>query len=76
MHDILERYINCKNNVQEEKVESKDSYLCLESDDSRRKMTDRKIIQSTADLSQSCLSREEQEEVHNVLVKYRKAFSL
>ena len=38
-------------------------------------MTDRQIIESTIDLSQSCLSKE-QEEVYKLLVKYREAFSL
>ena len=39
-------------------------------------MTDRKTIESTRDLNQYCLSKKEQEEVYNLLVKYREVFSL
>ena len=39
-------------------------------------MTDRQIIESTIALSQFCLSRQIQEEVYNLLVKYREASSV
>ena len=39
-------------------------------------MPDRQIIESTIDLSQIYLSKEEQEEVYKLLVKYREASSL
>ena len=39
-------------------------------------MTDRQIIESTIDMSQSCLSKEEQEEVYKLLIKYRETLSL
>ena len=38
-------------------------------------MTHRKIIECTINLSQSCLSKE-QEEVYKLLVNYKEAFSL
>ena len=76
LHIIFEGYNNCKNKLEEEKVESKDPYPWLEPDDPRRKMTDRQIIESTIDLSQSCMSMEEQKEVYKLLVKYGEAFSL
>ena len=41
----------------------------------RRKITDRQIIESTINLSQSCLLKEEQEDVYKLLVKYTEAFS-
>ena len=37
---------------------------------------DRQIIVSTIGLRQSCLSKEEQAEVYNILIKYREAFTL
>ena len=39
-------------------------------------MTDRQIIESTIALNHSCLSKEEQEKVHELLVTHRRAFSL
>ena len=76
MHNIFEAYNNFKNKLQEEKVDPKDPYPWLEPDDPSRKMTDRQIIVNTINLSQSCLSKEEQEVVYKLLVKYREAFSL
>ena len=66
--NILEGYNVFKNKLQEKKVEP---YPWLEPDDPRRKLTDRQVIESMINLSQSCLSKEKQEEVHNLLVKYR-----
>ena len=48
----------------------------MEPDVTRKKMVDRQIIESAINLSQSCLSKEEQEEVYKLLVKYRKAVIL
>ena len=48
----------------------------LEPNDPRRKMTDGEIIDHAIDLSQSCLSKEEQEEIYKLLVTYRETFSL
>ena len=45
-NNIFEGFNNFKNKLQEEKVESKDPYSWLEPDDPRRKMSDRKIIES------------------------------
>ena len=41
----------------------------------RRNITDSQVTESTISLSQSCLSKEEQEEVYKLLVKYREVFS-
>ena len=38
-------------------------------------MRDRQSIESTIYFSQSCLSKEEQEEVYKLFVKYREALS-
>ena len=76
LHNILKGYNNFKNKLQDEKVESKDLHHQIESDDLRRKIPDRQIIESTIALSQYCLSKEEQEEISKLLVKYTEAFSL
>ena len=39
-------------------------------------MTDRKLIESATYLSQSCVSKEEQQDVYKLLVKYRYVFYL
>ena len=39
-------------------------------------MTDRQLIGSTVALNGLCLSKEEQEEIYKLLVKYRGTFSL
>ena len=76
MQNIFEGYNNFKNKLQEEKVESKDPHPWLKADDPRRKMTDGQILESTINLSLSCLSKKEQGEVYTLLVKDREAFSL
>ena len=69
-------YSNFKNKFQGETVKSKDPYPWLEPIDPRRDLTDWQIIESTIGLNQSIMSKEEQEEVYNLLAKYREAFSL
>ena len=76
MHDISEGYNNFKNKLQEEKLESKYPYPRLEPCDTRRKMTDRQIIERTINMSQSYFSKEEQDKVYKLLVKCREVFSL
>ena len=60
--------------LQEETYKSENTYQWLESNESRRKITDRQIIESTLALNQSCLSHEEQD-IYALLVKYREAYS-
>ena len=61
--------------MEEETLKSKDLYPWLEPNDLRRKLTDRQTIDSKMDMQQFCLSKE-QEDVYNLLVKYREAFHL
>ena len=72
LHNVFGGYNNFMNKLKEENIESKDPYPWLDPDGSRRKMTYRQIIESTIDLHQSCLSKEE---VYKLLVEYREAFS-
>ena len=53
-----------------------DSYPWLDEDDLRRDMTDEEILHRYIDLSESHLTHKEKEEVMDLLVTYKKAFSL
>ena len=53
-----------------------DPYPWLDEDDRRRDMTDEEILHWYIDLSKSHLTRKEKEEVMDLLVTYKKAFSL
>ena len=57
-------------------VKSGDPYPWLEPNVPREKNDIQKIMESTLTFHQSYLSKEEQEEVYNLLVKYWSAFSL
>ena len=62
--------------LQEDTMKSADLYLWLEATTPRRKMRDRKLSQNTIVLNQHFLSMVGQEDVYNILVKYRGTFSL
>ena len=53
-----------------------DPYLWLELDDSRHFLTDRQILESAVDLSQSCLTSTQKVEFIHLLEKYKDAFCL
>ena len=53
-----------------------DPYPWLDKDDPRRDMTDKEILHRYIDLSKSHLTCKEKEEVMDLLVTYKKAFSL
>ena len=53
-----------------------DKYLWLDSEDERRNMTDREILEKYVDLKNSCLNKEEKGKVIDMLFKYKEAFSL
>ena len=53
-----------------------DPYPWLDEDDPRRDMTDEEILHQYIDLSKSHLTHKEKEEVMDLLVTYKKAFSL
>ena len=55
---------------------SSDPYPWLDEDDPRRDMTDEEILHQYIDLSESHLTRKGKEEVMDLIVAYKKAFSL
>ena len=59
-----------------EQTTSVDKYPWLSSDDERRNMTDREILEKYIDLETSCLNKEEKLKVMDMLYKYKEAFSL
>ena len=59
-----------------EQTTSVDKYPWLSSDDERRNMTDREILEKYVDLETSCLNKEEKLKVMDMLYKYKEAFSL
>ena len=58
-----------------EQTTSVDKYPWLSSDDERRNMTDREILEKYIDLETSCLNKEEKLKVMDMLYKYKEAFS-
>ena len=59
-----------------EQTTSVDKYPWLSSDDERRNMTDREILEKYIDLEASCLNKEEKLKVMDMLYKYKEAFIL
>ena len=53
-----------------------DKYPWLDLEDDRRHMTDREILEKYINLNNSCLNKEENMKVIDMLFKYREAFSL
>ena len=53
-----------------------DEYPWLESEDERRNMTDREILEKYIDLKNTCLNKEEKVKVMDMLFKYKEAFRL
>jgi hypothetical protein len=58
------------------KIDKNDPYPWLEPDDPRRKMTDREIIETSIDLSESNLTRKEKKRFIKTLRRHRNVFSL
>ena len=55
-------------------TDTQDPYLWLELDDLRHFQTDRQILESAVDLSQSCLTSAQKVEFFDILEKYKDAF--
>ena len=60
LQNIHKGYSNFEKKVQKKRSMSSDPYPWLEPNDSRRILTERQIIESTIELSQSCLSKEQE----------------
>ena len=60
----------------EQKAETEEKYPWLDDSDERKYMSDREILRKYINLDNTCLSKDEQEEVMNMLYKCKDAFSL
>ena len=57
-------------------ADGQDPYPWLEKDDPRRNMTDEEILKKYVDLKNSKLTASQRRELENIMIKYKKAFSL
>ena len=73
--EYFNKFVNTLKKEREQKSPT-DNYPWLDTDDERRHMTDRKILETYISLNNSCLSKEEKTKVMDMLFKYREAFSL
>ena len=69
------KFVNTLKKEREQKS-PRDDYLWLDSDDERRHMTDKEILEKYVNLDHSCLSKEKTIKVMDMLFKYKEAFSL
>ena len=60
----------------EQKAETEEKCLWLDDSDERKYTSDREILRKYINLDNTCLSRQEKEEVMDMLYKYKGAFSL
>ena len=73
--EYFNKFVNTLKNEREQKS-SRDNYPWLDLDDERRHMTDKEILEKYVNLDNSCLSKEEKIKVMDMLLEYKKAFSL
>ena len=73
--EYFNKFINALKKEREQ-TKLKERYLCLDSGDKRKYVTDREMLDKYIDLDSSCLTKEERKEVMEMLYKYREAFSL
>ena len=73
--EYFNKFVNTLKKEREQKS-SRDKYPWLDSDDDRRHMTDREILEKYINLDNSCLSKEEKVKAMDMLFKYKEAFSL
>ena len=57
-------------------ADGQDPYPWLEKDDPRRNMTDEEILKKYVDLKNSKLTASQKRKLENIMIKYKKAFSL
>ena len=74
-HVKLQPKQTCKPNSQHKSADS-DKYPWLDPNDPRRNMSDNQILHKFIDLSKSSLSPNEQEELMQIILDHKKAFSL
>ena len=77
MENVCNHFNNLINTLKkEETIKTGEKYPWLDNMDDRKYMLDRKILEKYIYLSNSCLHKEEKEEVMDMLYKYKEAFSL
>ena len=75
--EVCMQFNNLPNMIRkEQKAETEEKYPWLDNSDERKYISDREILRKYINLDNTCLSREEKEEVMDMLYKYKKAFSL
>ena len=60
----------------EQKLDTGEKFPWLDNLDERKYMSDREILRKYINLDNTCLTKEEKEEVMNMLYKYKEAFIL
>ena len=68
-------FVNTLKKEREQKL-PREKYPWLDSDDDRRHMMDREILEKYINLDNTCLNKEEKVKVMDILFKYKEAFSL
>ena len=62
--------------MKEQKSDTGEKFPWLKNSDEKKYMPDREILRKYINLDNSCLTEDEEEEVMNMLFKYKEAFSL
>ena len=73
--EYFNKFVNTLQKEREQKSLT-DKYPWLDPDDERKHMTDKEILEKYINLNNSCLDKEEETKVMDMLFKYREAFSL
>ena len=75
VENVCNQFSNLMNTLRKEET-IKENYPWLENTDERKYISDREILEKYIDLSNTCLHKEEKEEVMDMLYKYKEVFSL
>ena len=73
--EYFNKFVNALKKEREQTLPT-DKYPWLDTEDERKHMTDREILEKYINLNNSCLDKEEKIKVMDMLFKYREAFSL
>ena len=73
--DVCDQYNRLVNLIRKEEEKSEGKFLWLNDTDERKYMTDREILDKYVNLDNSCLTKEEKEQVRDLLYQYKDAFS-
>ena len=73
--EYFNEFVDTLKRVREQTI-SVDKYPWIDPEDERRNMMDREILEKFINLRTSCLNKEEQKKVMDMLYKYKEAFSL